>query len=331
MPLKKNTQTPIKIDPLIAGLTRFREDVFQGLSSCPKKLDAKYFYDSTGDQIFQAIMDSPDYYLTECELDIFKNRTAHLTQLLHIGDEPMDIIELGAGDGMKSTYLLKHLASRNLPFTYMPIDISDHILGLLEKRLRKEIPEIHIVKQQGEYFDCLKKAVNLTNNRKVILFLGSNIGNMELPQAAQFCRRLQLTIRPGDLVIIGFDLKKSPQTILRAYQDEAGLTAKFNKNMLVRINRELAGNFDVDQFQHYQNYDPLTGACRSYLISLIDQILRIDDVAIPFNENEPIHMEVSQKFSCKDINHLAFHGGFQRLGALYDRKRWFVDEVWRAK
>lgn len=101
--------------------------------------------------------------------------------------------------------------------------------------------------------------------------------------------------------------------------------------MLVRINQELGGNFEVNQFQHYQNYDPLTGACRSYLISLIDQIPRVGDVAIPFTENEPIHMEISQKFSHRDISHLAFHGGFQRLGALYDSKRWFVDEVWRAK
>lgn len=331
MPLKKKTSFNSEIITETAVANPFRQDVIQGLSSHPKTLNSKYFYDATGDRIFQAIMESPDYYLTGCELDIFKDRTAHLAQLLHTNQEPIDIIELGAGDAMKSTHLLKYLTAKNLPFTYIPIDISTHILGVLEDKLYSEIPGIRIEPQQGDYFESLEKATGLTTHRKVLLFLGSNIGNMELQQAAQFCRRIHRAIRPGDLVLIGFDLKKNPLTILQAYQDRAGLTKKFNKNLLTRINRELGGNFDLDQFLHYQNYDPLTGACRSYLISLADQTVRVDGVSIPFIKNEPIHMEISQKFSPRNISDLARCSGFQRIGTLNDSKQWFVDEVWRAK
>lgn len=275
-------------------------------------------------------MKSPEYYLTDCELEIFQHRTAHIVQLLHIQKKTIDIIELGAGDAIKSTYLLRYLTEQRLPFTYRPIDISRHILGILEEKLKKEIPGINIHSQSGEYFESLEKVTAQTSCRKAVLFLGSNIGNMELQHATQFCRRLHQALQPGDYLLIGFDLKKNPMTILNAYQDRAGWTTAFNKNMLTRINRELYGNFNLDLFQHFQNYDPLSGACRSFLISLADQIVRINGVAIPFSNNEPIHMEISQKFSAQDISEMAFRAGFRRVGTLYDRKKWFVDEVWQV-
>lgn len=312
-------------------LDQFRRDVTRGLLSQPKRLDAKYFYDENGDALFQAIMKSPDYYLTDCELEIFKDRTAQLAQLLHIDQGPIELIELGAGDASKSIHLLRYLANKQIRFRYIPIDISAHILRVLSQELSQQIPGIQIQPETGEYFDSLHRVTAKSTCRKAVLFLGSNIGNMEKNQAAQFLRRLHQMLQPDDFALIGFDLKKNPQTILRAYQDRAGLTSAFNLNLLQRINRELDADFEVDKFQHFQNYDPLSGACRSFLISLDDQLVHLNGISIPFSANEPIDMEISQKFSHRDISDLAFRSGFRRVGALYDQKQWFVDEVWRAK
>jgi len=310
---------------------QFRNDVFKGLGNIPKKLESKYFYDKTGDALFQQIMAMPEYYLTRCELDIFKNRTANLAEVITAAGTAFDIIELGAGDATKSSYLLQHLTDQGAEFTYMPIDISGNILTVLDAKLKAGIPGLDIVCLEGEYFTMLKKAAQLSNRRKVVLFLGGNIGNMEKEEALAFCSDLRSYLNPGDIVLIGFDLKKHPQTILNAYNDKAGITAAFNLNLLTRINRELGANFNVGRFEHYQNYDPLTGACRSYLISLEEQEVLIDNAVIHFGRNEAIYMEVSQKFSAEDIQKLAHASGFAVAGTVTDQKGWFKDALWIAE
>lgn len=136
----------------------FLNDVLAGLHSNPKHLSSKYFYDKKGDELFQKIMAMPEYYLTRCELDIFKNKTSELAKAIRSGDEPFDLIELGAGDAMKSTYLLKYLNEKGTDFTYMPIDISGNILSVLENNLKKQLPDISITPLEGEYFQMLKKS-----------------------------------------------------------------------------------------------------------------------------------------------------------------------------
>lgn len=309
----------------------FRLDVLEGLKSSPKRLSSKYFYDKTGDHLFQEIMAMPEYYLTQCELDIFKNKTADLAQLIIPDNEPFDLIELGAGDAMKSTFLLKYLIEKGTDFTYMPIDISGNILSILSEKLSHELPALHIVTLEGEYFEMLQKAASLSDRRKVILFLGSNIGNMEIEEAESFCFNLNQNLASGDRVLIGFDLKKNPHTILNAYNDKKGITAAFNLNLLTRINRELDADFDIDQFQHYQTYDPVSGACKSYLISLKDQQVTIENHSISFKENELIDMEISQKFSAEKIEELRKKSGFENVGEMKDSKKWFVDTVWQVK
>lgn len=309
---------------------KFYREVMDGLRNNPKRLPSKYFYDRNGDRLFQRIMAMPEYYLTECEQDIFSNKTSELASTIVLGDEPFDLIELGAGDAMKSSYLLKYLVNNEVDFTYMPIDISGNILWVLDEKLKADIPQLDIVCLEGEYFDMLEKAASLSSRRKVVLFLGSNIGNMELEEAHDFCRELNRKLSSGDILLIGFDLKKNPYTILDAYNDKAGITAAFNLNLLTRVNRELGADFDLGQFQHYQTYDPISGACRSYLISLMDQDVTVGYERVSFAENEFIYMEVSQKFSPTDIKQLAGKSGFDIIGEIADSKNWFIDTVWQV-
>jgi len=308
----------------------FRSDVLKGLQSNPKKLSSKYFYDKTGDRLFQQIMAMPEYYLTNCELDIFKNKTEELAESM-IGDQtPFDLIELGSGDAMKSTFLLDYLVKKQIDFTYMPIDISGNILRILDDKLSQKLPQLEIIPLEGDYFEMLNKATAISDRRKVVLFLGGNIGNMDISEAYEFCREVKNRLSPGDLFLIGFDLKKNPHTILRAYNDSAGITAAFNLNLLSRINLELNADFALEQFQHYQTYDPVSGACRSFLISLANQEVKVGNIIIKFDENEFIDMEVSQKFSPSDISEMAEDSGFTIISEIRDSKSWFTDSVWQV-
>ena len=306
----------------------FGADVLKGLSAHPKKLSSKYFYDKTGDHLFQQIMAMPEYYLTNCELDIFQNKTEELAKAISNINESFDLIELGAGDAMKSSYLLKNLVEKGTDFTYMPIDISGNILSVLQENLKKKLPELEILPLEGEYFDMLDKATGISKRKKVVLFLGGNIGNMESEEARHFCNEVKRKLNAGDLLLVGFDLRKNPHTILAAYNDPAGITASFNLNLLTRINRELKADFNVENFQHYQNYDPLSGACRSFLVSLCEQEVHVGNHRFYFKKDELIDMEISQKFSEQDIRKLAGESGFHILVEIKDSKNWFVDSIW---
>ncbi|KUJ52820.1 L-histidine N(alpha)-methyltransferase [Chryseobacterium sp. JAH] len=308
----------------------FLADVLEGLQSSPKKLHSKYFYDEAGDRLFQQIMDMPEYYLTDCELDIFKNRTENLAKSILIDSEAFDLIELGAGDAIKSSFLLEHLTKKNIDFTYMPIDISGHILDELNEKFSRDLPAMEVITLEGDYFDMLDKAMTISQRRKVVLFLGGNIGNMDMEESYHFCRELRRKLNRGDILLIGFDLKKNPQTILDAYNDEAGITSSFNLNLLIRMNRELEADFDVLNFQHYQTYDPISGACKSYLVSLTEQNVHIGSQIFRFEENELIDMEISQKFSLEDISKLARDSKFHVIDEIADSKNWFVDSIWQV-
>jgi len=317
-----------------AATGQFAKDILTGLLAKPKRLDSKYFYDAIGDGLFQDIMNCPEYYLTDCELEIFAEQTNILAEfIIADNDDPFDLIELGAGDAMKSSYLLKHLVNRGVDFTYLPIDISSNVIGLLNEKLPQNIPGLKFQGLNGEYFDMLKKAAALSGRRKVVLFLGSNIGNMAPDKAEKFCSQLRHNLWAGDMAIIGFDLKKNPKTILDAYNDRAGITKNFNLNLLDRINRELDADFIRDNFEHYPTYDPESGACKSYLISLADQQVHIRSLnkIISFQQNEYVFMEISQKFTIQQTRDIAIGTGFIPVSNLFDKKNWFTDAIWIAK
>jgi len=310
----------------------FFNDVWRGLNATPKYLQSKYFYDEEGDEIFREIMNSPEYYLTRCELEIFSKQTSGLTAAIVDNFNDFDLVELGAGDCMKSIYLLRYLMQQRLQFTYYPIDISKNVISQLNEKLPAELPGIAIHGLNGEYFDMLEKAKEISKKRKVIMFLGSSIGNIPFDSTAGFLAELKKHISPGDLVLIGFDLKKDPAIILPAYNDKGGITRRFNLNLLKRINKDLDADFDISRFKHSPEYNEATGACKSYLESLDKQRVRIGEEGwIHFDEGEKIFMEISQKYTIEQVESLAVTAGFKQLQHFTDSKGWFLDTVWMCE
>jgi len=309
-------------------LSGFYQDVINGLKASQKYLSSKYFYDEAGDKIFQQIMASPEYYLTRCEMEIMQHQSGAMATLFD--GEPFDLVELGPGDATKSWHLLRELLRTKAHFTYYPIDISSNVIGWLEDKLPVSLPGLQMQGLNGEYMDRMEYVEQISQRRKVVLFMGANIGNMTIQQATLFCRQLHDRMRPGDLLLIGFDLKKDPGTILAAYNDQQGVTRSFNLNLLKRINRELHADFNIEQFGHYPVYDPGTGACKSYLISKVAQQVHIgDEAVISFSENEAIFMEISQKYSLQETYYLARQAGFSPVHEFYDSKKMFADILWR--
>lgn len=312
-------------------MNKFFQEVFQGLSAPLKHLDSKYFYDENGDRLFQEIMNCPEYYLTKCELEILSEQSHAIVDTVLAYHETFDVLELGAGDASKSRYFLKELISKKIHFSYYPIDISANVISLLEKELPEVLPGLNMHTLQGEYIEMLKKANQLSSRRKLILFLGSNIGNFTPEMASRFFIEIRKHLKPGDMLLTGFDLKKDPRVILDAYNDKAGITRQFNLNLLHRINRELEADFKPTQFDHFPTYDPQTGACKSYLISLKEQVVRIGEADfIFFKEGEPVATEISQKYSIDEIEKMAGQGGYNLLNNFYDSKSWFVDSLWQS-
>ncbi|RYD81000.1 MAG: L-histidine N(alpha)-methyltransferase [Sphingobacteriales bacterium] len=310
---------------------KFLEDVLSGLKSEPKFLSSKYFYDERGDKIFQQIMDMEEYYLTNAEMDILVNQADKICEAITADGNSFDLIELGAGDATKSIHLLKALTDKRLNFSYLPIDISEHVIADLEETLPLKVPQLNIKGFNGDYFEMLGKATAFSNRRKVVLFMGANIGNMAVADAEKFCTALKNQLSKDDLLIIGFDLKKNPEQILAAYNDKNGITKSFNLNLLNRINNELSGNFDLKNFEHYACYDPQSGACKSYLISLEDQSVTIGEHSVSFSKNEYIFMEISQKYALNEIDELAKTAGFLPSENFFDANNYFVDALWKVE
>src|SRR5579872_1190975 len=322
--------------PSTANLTarrsaNFRRDVLDGLRAEHKYLSSKYFYDEAGDKLFQQIMACPEYYPTRCELEILQHQADKMAELFRETGPAFDLVELGPGDASKSWFLLRELQKERASFTYYPIDISSQVIGWLEEKLPVTLPGIHLQGLNGEYLEKMQQVSTFSPNRKIVLFMGANIGNMSIPQATQFCRQLHDHLQPGDLLLIGFDLRKHPRTVLDAYNDRQGITRAFNLNLLRRINRELEGDFDPDQFEHYPVYDPVTGSCKSYLISRRAQEVHIGDKTVYFRENEAVFMEISQKYSLEETQLMALQSGFEPVYTFFDEKKWFADVLWRRR
>lgn len=307
----------------------FAEEVRKGLTDFPKHLSSKYFYNEIGDELFQQIMAMPSYYLTNAEFEILETHKHQLAELFAKGVEDFSLFELGAGDGKKTKILLKHFAESSLKFDYRPIDISQNALDQLEDSIKKELPEVTINTLQGTYFETLKTIGSEKSKPKVILFLGSNIGNLLHPQAIDFLKQLKAVMNDGDLLLMGMDQKKNPQTVLDAYNDSTGITEAFNKNVLRRINHELGGNFDLDNFFHWEVYDPETGTAKSYLVAREECQVRLEhlDVEVHFKPWETIHTEISQKYDDDVVRWMADEAGLKLVTSFTDEKGYFKDYI----
>ena len=316
--------TPCKIKKM----NSFLNDVITGLSADFKHLDSKYFYDKKGDEIFQHIMQCEEYYLTNSEMEIFSEQSKLIVDVVLEKVNKIDIIELGPGDVSKSRHLLNEFLQRDSLGTYFPIDISENIIELLKHTLPTNLPGIKVNGLNGDYLEMLPVANKTSANRKLILLLGGNIGNFNSEELKIFLRKLRKNISVNDIVLIGFDIKKNPNKILAAYSDKEGHTKAFNLNLLSRINRELNGDFVLNNFEHFVMYNPESGECKSFLISLRDQEVNIGKHKFLFAKDEPIFMEVSKKYSVKEIDSICVDHGFWPLAKFMDSNKYFLDALW---
>ncbi|MDT0677123.1 L-histidine N(alpha)-methyltransferase [Autumnicola musiva] len=320
----------MKSTPMTEFDTAFAEDTFKGLINFPKYLLSKYIYNEKGDKLFQKIMEMPEYYLTNCEKEILEEHTAAIADSFN-GPQGFDIIELGAGDGKKTKILLRHLAEKKYNFTYQPVDISQHVLDELEETLAKEMPQVEVKTQQGTYFKTLERLADYNTRKKIIMVLGSNIGNLLHKDAINFLKNIQNSMSADDMLFMGFDQKKHPQKILNAYNDPAGITEAFNKNHLERINIELEADFDTKNFLHWESYNPETGTAKSFLVSKIAQKVNIKklDLKVSFEAWETIHTEISQKYDDAVVDWLASEAGLAIENSFSDGENYYKNYVFR--
>lgn len=303
--------------------TAFKRDILEGLRKDQKTLPSKYFYDEIGDRIFQEIMAMPSYYLPDCEREILRDKSTDIFEKIKGNKEKIDIVELGAGDGTKTVELLRVGDNLNAIEHYIPLDISPNILEVNEKNVKNVIPHLSVQPIAGDFFKTLKE-INTADQRKLVLFMGSNIGNFPHEKAVSFLQLLKDALNKEDYILIAFDLKKNPKTILKAYNDDEGITKRFNLNILHRMNRELGCKINVDNFDHYPYYDPISGRTYSYIVSLEKQSIWIDNEEIQFAKNEVIHTEISKKYSLADVEMLMNEVGFETVDHFLDHKEFYT-------
>ncbi|WP_345547819.1 L-histidine N(alpha)-methyltransferase [Microbulbifer aestuariivivens] len=271
----------------------FLEDVIRGLSELQKTLPCKYLYDEAGSELFEQICKLEDYYLTRTEAQIFSDHLAEMAQA--IGPDAV-IIEPGAGNCAKAEPLL---ASLERPAAYLPMDISPEILLAARRRIHTHLPNLDIHAGVGDFTEDETWAAQppMEARRRVIFFPGSTIGNFDPDQARGLLRAFASRLNKGDGMLIGTDLDKDPVILERAYNDSEQVTARFNKNLLTRINNELGADFDLSRFAHRSFYHPLRCRVEMHLVSLTRQSVSVAGRAFAFLEGETIHTENSHKYS----------------------------------
>ncbi|MBK0404675.1 L-histidine N(alpha)-methyltransferase [Adhaeribacter sp. BT258] len=306
-------------------------DVLAGLTQTPKSLSSKYFYDGAGSKLFQQIMELPEYYPTRTEFKILEEQQAEIAGFFGLTDF-FHLVELGAGDGLKTKILLRQLLHMKADFEYVPVDISGDILKQLESSLQTELPALRTESFAGDYFKALHWLQHNKEGRKVVLFLGSNIGNFEDNGDLEFLQEIRKYLKPEDKVLVGFDLRKDPRTIRQAYDDAAGVTAAFNLNLLKRLNRELGADFNLKQFEHFTDYDPLEGVVKSYLVSKKQQTVTFSALnhRVSFAAWEAIHTENSHKYTPAQIEELGKKAGLKSEQFFTDEKHYFADVLFRV-
>lgn len=304
-------------DPVV----EFAADVCKGLTKPgQKELPSKYFYDTTGSKLFEAICELPEYGLTRADERLLRTYAREIVDLV---PGPVMVAELGSGSGRKTRRILEALSGHDQTF-YYPIEISATALAMCQREL-SDMESVSIVGFEREYLDgLLEVAARREHGQHIlVLFLGSTIGNFDHPADVNFLREVRLILRPGDALLLGTDLEKPIPRLIQAYDDPLGVTAAFNLNLLARINRELDADFAVQEFQHEARFNFDTRSIEMHLCALRDQVVTIRGagISVPIRENETIWTETSHKFTVQEVVRLAKASGFRC------KARW-IDEEW---
>ncbi len=311
-------------------------DVATGLLAKPKTLSPKYFYDAAGSVLFEEITRLPEYYLTSTEHSIL---TRHAREILRISanghltpaaPENLTVLELGAGSASKTLVLLRELQSMQQRVRFVPIDVSHSALEDAVRHINEVLPKIEVCPEVADYTESLGR-LDQAAGRKLVLYIGSSLGNFEPFYAGSLLRNVGLSLNKGDAVLLGTDMRKPQDILLRAYDDSRGVTAAFNKNILRHINRELHANFDLDSFQHRAIWNSEESRIEMHLESLHEQAVYISalNLSIHFERGETIHTENSYKFTMAMIRSITENSGFKLERTWSDPRGWFTVHLLR--
>jgi L-histidine Nalpha-methyltransferase len=304
------------------------EDVLRGLTARPRGLPPKLFYDATGSHLFEQITETPEYYPTRTERTILRDFAGEMVQQ---AGSNLTLVELGAGSASKTQVLIEALLRRQLRADFYPVDVSSSALQGALATLNGHFPRLRVSPIVADYTHHLPD-LKLLPGRKLVLFLGSTIGNFEPAEAEAFLKSIRRSLQPGDALLIGFDLIKDADVLDAAYNDGRGVTAAFNKNVLARINRELGGSFDLDAFEHVAFWNRRKSRIEMHLESVYEQTAWVEDLGrgFHFEKGERIHTENSYKFNTSSIRRLLRRAGFKLEKSWTDPKGWFCEALARV-
>ncbi len=305
------TQAALRYAPVEAD-SPFLHDVIAGLTARPKRLPPKYFYDEAGARLFEEITALPEYYPTRCELAILRQRAADIARLFPEGSA---LIEFGSGSSRKVRIVLE--AAPTIA-AYVPVDISSQMLVQEAEELRRDHPRLAVLPVEADFTRPFVLPAAVAGMAHTGFFPGSTIGNFEPHEACSFLRHAGHVLGRGAHLIIGVDLVKDPSILNAAYDDAAGVTARFNLNLLVRINRELGGDFDLDSFSHHAFYNSERHRIEMHLASKKRQKVRVAGRTIEFRAGETIHTENSYKYTLESFGALARGSGWNPVAVWTD-------------
>jgi L-histidine N-alpha-methyltransferase len=299
----------------------FAAAVRAGLSGTPKSIPSRFFYDDIGSDLFEQITELPEYYLTRSEQSIFEERA---DTIVGFAKKPISLVEFGSGSSKKTRLLIEAALRQQAALSYAAVDISEDYLESTARRLLKDYPALSVTAIASEYFDSLD-IIPQANCPRLFLFLGSNIGNLEDDEAQRFLARIKSSMASEDRLLVGMDLEKDASIIEPAYDDLEGITARFDKNVLARANRELGANFDLDSFVHRARYSQVRSRVEVALISQREQDVSISELDLDFHLSlgEPIHTEISRKYGLEDVQRLARGAGLTLADRWFDSQNWF--------
>ena len=327
------TATPLT-DPSWDALTPVAEEVGRGLAARPKTLSPWLFYDAAGSRLFEAICEQPEYYLTRTESGIL---ASHAEEMVHVAGagRRLSILELGAGTATKTGLLLRSAVRRQGHTIYRPIDVSGSALAAAKSRLEAELPSLRVEPAVTDYTSGLEQiaAECVPEERRLVLYIGSSIGNFDPEDAQAVLRSVRASLNEGDALLLGVDMVKDPSLLLAAYNDDAGVTAAFNRNVLRRINRELGSNFNLERFRHRAIWNAARERVEMHLKSTVAQQVSIPALEreVRFTAGETIHTENSYKFTGRRVEKTLAQAGFTVERSWSDPQGWFGVYLARAE
>lgn len=300
----------------------FEAEIVAGLGKPQKELPCKYFYDSEGAALFEAICATSEYYLTRTELQIMRE---HLPRVAELVGPRAIVIEPGSGSGQKTRMLLEALGS---PAAYVPVDLSRAQLLAHAAETAAAFPDLEVVPVCADYTQPFPlPEPTSTSGKRLLFYPGSTIGNFDRAEAEAFLHRMAERLGSGSAILLGVDLKKDPAVLHAAYNDAAGITARFNKNLLARVARTLNADIALDAFAHYAFYDPVEGRIEMHLVSLRDQTIRISGRDFVFATGESIWTESSYKYTGAEVRSMAARAGLTVQAELTDPESKFLVAV----